>query len=99
MNLIILLTHSISENCAILEDFVKMYNRDKIKYKCLKPCQLDDSGKSLDEIISNEPETSLKWKVIEILKVKLIYEDKSNELYDHFLFDASVTWCLNYFLV
>lgn len=58
-----------------------------MNYKCLNPCQLDNNGKSLDEIISNEPEISRsrKLKVMEILKVKLFYENMSNELFDNFL--------------
>lgn len=82
-----------------------MYNRDKMNYKCLNPCQLDDNGDSLVDMISNEPETPRKRKLMETLKdlrvpektnvtndentVKLIYEDTSNKLFDHSLLAVS----------
>ncbi|XP_065937835.1 uncharacterized protein [Magallana gigas] len=56
------------ENFAIFGDFVEMYNRDKMNYKCLNPCQLDDNGDSLVDMISNEPETPRKRKLMETLK-------------------------------
>lgn len=84
-----------------------MYNRDKMNYKCLNPCQLDDNGDSLVDTISNEPETPRKRKLMETLKdlrvpektnvtndentVKLIYEDTSNKLFDHSLLAVSVS--------
>lgn len=70
-----------------------MYKMDKMNYECLNPCQLDDDGNSLVDMISNKPETSRKQNVMETLKdlsvpgtnyvankenmVKLIYEDTS----------------------
>lgn len=45
-----------------------MYNRKKMNYECLDPCRLDDNGNSLVDMISNEPETSRKRKVMETLK-------------------------------
>ncbi|XP_052678700.1 uncharacterized protein LOC128159600 isoform X4 [Crassostrea angulata] len=65
------------ENFAIFGDFVEMYNRDKMNYKCLNPCQLDDNGDSLVDMISNEPETPRKRKLMETLK-DLRVPEKSN---------------------